>query len=143
MAKKKSVNQWAGTGWHVRILQILTAVLGCCALLGPQGYPQGRAVYLGEPHTQHLYPREWGWVHEWYSRTAVVVTCALAYLAGLVRLGEGRWPRRARAVVALLCPFLVIYGEQVTRLAEMGERSSTGWGLWCIVPFVYAAIADR
>ena len=142
MAKVRNEHQWSRTGWDVRVLQAVTAVLGCCVLLGPQGHPQGRAAYLGEPHSGSLYPEEWSRVHEWYSRTAVVVTCALAYLAGLVRLGLGRESRRARAVVAMLSPFLIIYGEQVTRLGEMGERSSTGWGLWCIVPFVYAAVAE-
>ena len=126
----------------MRILQILTAAAGCCVLLGPQGYPQGRAVFLGEPHKGHLYSADWDSVHDTYTRTMVVMACALTYLAGLVRLELGRASRWARAVVAIVFPFLIIYGGRTTRLGEMGGRSSTGWGLWSTVPFVYAAIAE-
>ena len=113
-------------------------------LLGPHGTAQGKVVYLGYSHSGHLYSADWDSTHEWYSRLCVLYTCIMAYTTGLARRTANNkvevWAKVARAVVTLSAPFLMIYGLQVTRMAELDKADHTGWALWCIAPFTYLAI---
>ena len=121
------------------------ASLAILCMLAPHGYPQGRAAYLGHPHSGHLYSPDWRSTHEWYSRSCVLIVCLLAYSSGVSRLTTNPLARaralKARAVVTLTVPFLLIYGQQVTRLGDMGTLSHTGWGMWLLVPLTLAAIS--
>ena len=111
------------------------------------GTAQGRDVYLGGPHSGHVYGGGWDSLHEWYSRAAVAFACAMAYAAGVARMEEASgthraWGRLGRAVMAVAAPFLLVWGIQLTRQAELGDTEQTGWGLWMAVPFVYAGISQ-
>ena len=119
-------------------------VTGGMTLLGPHGYAQGRTVFLGDPHMGHLYHRNWDRALELHTRLCVVYVCVMAYVATVVaRSTSARvvaWAKLLRAVVTLTAPFLIIYGLQTTRLAELSSADHTGWALWCLVPFTYVAI---
>lgn len=116
-------------------------------VLGPHGTALGRRVYLGDPHSDHVYGSGWDMSHEWYSRTAVGFVCAMGYAAGVARMEEvgdtqRAWGRLGRAVMAVAAPFLLVWGIQLTRQAEIGKTEQTGWALWMAVPFVYAGISQ-
>lgn len=145
MATINISNWWSGAGRDRTIYQILTGVLAIICVLAPHGYPQGRAAYLGHPHSNHLYSHEWRETHEWYSRTCVLAVCLLCYTAGVSRFSSSSVFRsrakKARAVVTILIPLLLIYGQQITRLGDIGTLSHTGWGLWMLVPLTLLSIS--
>ena len=140
MEFQRVTNWWARQSRSGRIHQSIMLLLAAGIVFAPHGTAQGRNVYLGDPHHNHLYPPEWDSTHEWYSRSCVVFMCAMAYTSGLVRQ-KVAYAKTARAVVTLTAPFLLVLGLQSTRMAEMHTTESTHVGLWLLVPYTYTALA--
>ena len=111
-------------------------VAAVCATSGPQATLGGGISTWGRVR----WPPggdAWDDALGFHSRLLAAYVCATAYFATMVRTSvRGRgWATRLGGVMALLGTVVLLNEIGVTR-REMGERESTGWGLWSLVPFV-------